>query len=262
MKSKTIKGISRHPEGLTFAWLRGDESLVRFWVALVLAVLIFVGGWFAIRIRVPAAMAPDSQRVEKAQLLMMNAESHPSLQALLENQRLPSLGVGESVGEVPLVADVLQQLGLAEEVQREIILYQAPVSKLVLDWPVEEKLALAMPKLPEPAEELWPSWEGAPARQWSVGIVARGAESEALAEVSLPWSEVLPAEKMALWSLIFDERGELAYAHSVADFAKEDEMRKLLQRFFSRGDVEMKLALGSFAGVVALQFEQMEQSEP
>ncbi len=254
MKTKSLTTRASQVEGLTFAWLRGDQSLVRFWFALILAVLIFGGFVSLLKITVESSLVSDRPRVGKAQLLLMNGDSHFSLQELAAVQRLPSLGVKESVGEAPLVGDLLKQLGLeAEEVQK-VNLFPAPELVPDFHWPEKITRGLVLPALVAPLEKGGPQWSPKESSNWVLQIEGVGAFEGELTENSIPWSHPLPTEKTSLWSLVFDVRGRLVFASAVSN-VDEDLERKMRQELqFALN--EKKTDFQAVTILVALKFEQ------
>lgn len=231
MKSKSLPEGERSPAELTFAWLRGDEALVRFWCSLLLASGIFVALWLTLRIGVPVSVASDPPRVGKAQLIVVDENSHPSLRELLSARNLPSLAVEESVGEVPLVADMLAFLGLPEEAEETLTLYPAPELAPELNWPVVSSRAVSLPPLPELDESLWPRSQELTAREsaWMVRLTAKGQLAESFPARTVPWEGDLPGQRRAVWSLVFDDAGALVLALPTVELQEEQD--PLLRRF-------------------------------
>lgn len=242
----------KEPRELTFAWVRGDESLIRFWCALLLAAVLMAVAWFSLRIVVPVSVAADRPRVGQAQLILLNEESHPSLQRLLSSQNLPSLGGETLVGETPPLEDVLTQLGLGEERGSEVELYPAPAIGNRLQWPEEVDLALALPPLPEVSEDNWPTELAAETPEWSLQVSAQGALGELLDGHRFLWDGPVPVDRKSIWSLATDDGGELAFAVAVGEVEEEAEtrIRGLWQRFFDqRGETP-----GRLSGLLAVTF--------
>ncbi|MGJ8726634.1 MAG: hypothetical protein ACSHYB_18965 [Roseibacillus sp.] len=254
MKSKSVSGVSRHPRELTFAWSRGDEALIRFWSALLLATAILVGTWFSVRVVVPASMAPDRARVDRAQLIVVGEGSHPSLRKLLSDKSLPSLGVDNEIVDAPMLEGMLSLLGLEEEVEKRFELYPTPSIEPKLTWPTEEQGAFKLPALPAIGEDSWPQLEVSTELQWEVTLRGQGEMSEILSERVLPWNGPVPAIRSAVWSVVLERDGSLAFAGAVdgAEGEIEKTIRKMLQGLFDRG-FELE---GGASGVVELKFEQ------
>jgi hypothetical protein len=236
MKSKPASD-SCSTEGLTFAWRRGDEALVRFWCALLLAGGLFFGAWLAFRIVVPAAMAEDQPRVERAQLILVNEESHPSLRRLLADRNLPSLGIEQSPGTVPLVEDMMALLGLEEEREVPLKLYPAPEVAIPARWPKEKELAMVLPKLPALDESSWPQIEPAEPGQWAVKFSIKEPEGEVMAEPVAPWRLPVPAIRQGKWRVVIDADERLVFATPMSETSEDaqKEIRGLLQKIFEVG---------------------------
>lgn len=212
MKPRPTNSPVRSSGELTFAWRKGDEAVVRFWFAVLLSIALFVIAFALIRIVVPTSVAGNRPRVEKAQLVIVDESSHPSLLRLLDDRNLPSLGVEESVGEVPLVEDMLSVLGLAEERRVMPQLYPAPEEIVRSPWPKTDGAGLSLPSLPAIDESSWPQIEQQEAVQWAVQISGLGELGEVMKSRVAPWSRAVPAIRQARWTVIFDRAGRLVYA--------------------------------------------------
>ena len=251
-KSKLDLTSSPNPAGLTFSWQRGDEIRIRFLFSFLLACGLFVGAWFAIRIVVPVAMAPDSSRVGKAQLILVNEESHPTLRRLLADRSLPSLGVVESVGDVPLVEDMLALLSLEKEVESRIELYPTPEVITESSWPETVDAGMSLPRLSEVDEKSWPKFAAQEPHKWVVRLSGQGELKEGVHERVLPWRQSVPFTRQSQWSLVFDEDGVLAFAAPLGNPTAEvrAELRELLQKSFE----EEPLSSSKLSGTVELEF--------
>ncbi|MDQ8189424.1 hypothetical protein [Roseibacillus persicicus] len=234
MNKRDHSELSRQPKELTFAWIRGDESLVRFWCALVLAMIIVVVAWFSLRVVVPVSVAADRPRVKMAQLVMLDKNSHPSLQRLLASQNLPSLGSGTLLDETPPLEDVLTQLGLEEQRDSEMSLYPAPEVSMRLKWPSEKDVELALPPLPEISVDSWPrAAEGEPV-EWVLRIAGSGPLGEFVTGHSFSWKGPVPLARKSTWLVATDGEGKLALVVPAGTVEKkvEQQVRGLWQRFF------------------------------
>ena len=243
-------------EDLVFGWLSGERYFVRFWLAVLLALGFFGAAWVGLQIEVPRSLMTDSPRVEKAQLLMLDSENYASLQELIHTERLPSLGIKESVGEAPLVANLLQQLGLQETERERVRLYPAPELVSELRWPEGESKGFALPDLPALNESEWPRW-GEKDLKWSLEIEGGAEFANRLASKSFLWDFPLPPEKEILWALVFDDLGELVFSDAVDE--KDAPWQGELRRFFAKALREHERVPEPFAGVVSLKFKQVER---
>ena len=233
MKSKTDSRAAHAADGLTFAWLRGDESVVRLWVSVFLAFVLFVAASFLLRVLVPVSVAVDPPQVSKAQLILVSPESHPSLKSFLEAGNLPSLGIKESAGDVPLVGEMLALLGLEEEEKAVIQLYPAPEIVPELAWPSKEGKGLTLLPLEAISEESWPTVSG-PGEGWVIQFEAKGELGQLFEGEVFPWPMGEPVRRETLWSVAFDSDGALVFASAIEslDVKSDREIRRLLESFF------------------------------
>ena len=254
MKSKSVEGITRDPKELTFAWTRGDQALIRFWIALFLATVIFLAIWFSVRVKVPAAMAPDRMRVDPVQLIEVSKDSHPSLRNLLADKKLPSLGGDEGIADAPMLEGMLSLLGLEEESGRPLSPYPEPIIQPNLVWPKEEQDDFTLPPLPEIVASPRPQMAEQTDLEWEVSLKGQGKLGELLKEKILPWDGAVPAIRSLVWSVVVNEEGALAFAGALdsENAAVEQEIREKLQRLFE----SEFLGEGNLSGVVELKFEK------
>lgn len=233
MKSKVDVKASGSADGLLFAWSQGDEAAVRLGLSILMALVLFVGAGLLLRVIVPASVVVDPPRVSSSQLIMVGPESHPSLKAILEAGHLPSLGMEESVADVPLVGEMLALLGLEEEEREVIELYPAPELAPELGWPSEEKEGLTLLPLDAISEESWPTVLGA-GEGWTLAFSAEGELGELFKGEAFPWVGGEPMKREFLWSLAFDADGALAFASAIEnlDTESEREIRRVLEGFF------------------------------
>ncbi|MBK1835394.1 hypothetical protein [Roseibacillus ishigakijimensis] len=229
--SRLGRSRRKEPCPLCFAWLRGDDSLVRFWVAVLLAGAVTV---FAVRfvdLGVPVSLAVDRPELGRAQLIVLDESSDPALRRLLQDSALPDLGQEE---EGPFLEEVLGPLGLAENTMLPPLVLPAPVLAEEAEWP-EENGELILPPLPELQENWWRG-PGGGERTWQMRVVLPQAEGER--EILLPWPGAAGARD-SRWVLSFDEEGAVAFASAVAGVGekREREMRRALQLLALREDL-------------------------
>ncbi len=256
MKSRTAGRVRSAREQLIFAWNQKERTFTRFWFAGLLAVgLVLIFG-SAFRFVIPTSVAPNSPRVGKVQLVVIDENSAPSLQALVSESRLPSLASGYSVGEAPMIDEMLSLLGLAESLEEEFPLYPAPDLRAELIWPEKTRRQLSLPPLPSLDEALWPRAHAQESESWFVRIRGEGRLAPLIKEKDFPWDHPLPLERHWQWSLAFDRAGRLAFALPVRDYDTEAGilLRRILEQCFQAQAVE-----NSAAGLVEVTFVRREE---
>lgn len=248
--------VSEKEASLTFAWKVCEGTGARLCLATLLALLVFGLAGMSLRIVVPSSIAEDGRRLPEAQLVVVNADSDPSLRRLLAENEVPSLAVAEAVGEAPLIDDLLAQLGLTEQEVRRVDLYPAPRIAPILAWPQRADTSLTLPPPPEVVES-------APivrnTRPWRVRLTATGPLAELFGEGEFPWTRgggIVPQRE---FFVTVDPSGRTVVASLLgeAEPAVEADLRRLWERHLMGREQPREV----LSGVVAVEFFQKAEDE-
>lgn len=254
--SVTSPRVREKQASLTFAWTTCEGDGARLCLATLLALLVFGLAGMSLRIVVPSSIAKDGRHLPEAQLLVVNADTDPSVLRLLAKNEVPSLAVEEAVGEAPLIDDLLAQLGLTEQEASAIDLYPTPHLAPILAWPRQANANLTLPPLPKVVEQ-------APIvqkiRPWRVRLTAAGSLAELFGEAEFPWPRGGGRDPQREFFVTVDPSGRTVVASLLgeAEPAMEADLRRLWERHLA-GRMPPQEVL---SGVVAVEFFQKAEDE-